>query len=565
MKKVMVAALVGIVALVGAASGLGVAHASGRVALVIAAEEYATLKRSEIGVKRGAEIAEALRAKGFTVVTSSNPSNAAARAALRDFADQASSADLAVAILIGHGTSSAGQTFFLPVNTEIARATDLLSRGLSVTNVATIAARAKSAAVVFMITTPTFTAPIEGLDPRPQLTATLAGNVVVAFSSSNKVPLSRVDDVSSQSTDALLRKLAEAKILLPDLLSVSAANGLGLVVGSAPGIDLAQLPKVTQPVADNPAATAIAEQAAADRVAADAALQTEKQARLLAEKRVAQEQASKAKADAERALEAEKQARELAERTAQEEQARLAKVEADRALQAERLARETAERRIEEEKQRLVKAESERAEKLARELAEKQQAEALAQAEKAKVTRALEAEKLARELAEQKTQEVKALIEQAKADTERALANAQQAKVEAEAAGERAMRAEAEAKAQTEAAGQRSLRAEANAKQQVEAALQAQSAAVAQAANKPEAPTQEQLASLEIVEAMISEPQRRRIQSRLRKLGHYNGDLDAVMGPLTRQAIADYQQARGAPTTGYLTPEQLQALMAPGE
>ena len=45
----------------------------------------------------------------------------------------------------------------------------------------------------------------------------------------------------------------------------------------------------------------------------------------------------------------------------------------------------------------------------------------------------------------------------------------------------------------------------------------------------------------------------------------YTGPIDSIMGPLTREAIMGYQHSRGAEVTGYLTPEQFQALVPNGD
>jgi hypothetical protein len=37
------------------------------------------------------------------------------------------------------------------------------------------------------------------------------------------------------------------------------------------------------------------------------------------------------------------------------------------------------------------------------------------------------------------------------------------------------------------------------------------------------------------------------------------------MGPLTREAIMGYQRSKNAKVTGYLTPEQFEALVADGK
>ena len=440
-----------------AALSLDMANAAGRVALVVAAEDYTRLKRSDVGVKRAGDIASGLRAHGFDVVLSSNPTNAAARAALRDFVDKVNAADVALVVLIGHGTASGGQTFFLPVNAEISRATDLLSRGLSITNLASITGRARAGAVVFLMTSPDFAGPVDGLDFRPQFSGEIGSNVAVAFSNSPKLPASRADAVSQQAADAIVTLLGEPRATVAGLVNAAAAGGLGLIVGTPPAVDLTPEPAKSLP---DPDAAAKASAAVQARIA---------------------------RAESERAQDALNRIRDSAEKQKQEEQARLAKAAADRAL---------------------------------------------------------DTEKLARELAEQRMQEARALVDKAKADAQRAEANAQQARAEAKDAEARARKAEAATEQQ----------------RQVTLDVQAKAQAAEQL-RPPELPAPDVLASLQMLEAMISESQRRRIQSKLRKLGFYPGDLDAVMGPLTRFAIASFQKKRSAPETGYLTPEQLQVLM----
>jgi peptidoglycan hydrolase-like protein with peptidoglycan-binding domain len=59
--------------------------------------------------------------------------------------------------------------------------------------------------------------------------------------------------------------------------------------------------------------------------------------------------------------------------------------------------------------------------------------------------------------------------------------------------------------------------------------------------------------------------QRQHIQERLREMSLYTGPIDAIMGPLTREAIMGYQRSKGARVTGYLTPEQFDALLPEGK
>ncbi len=81
---------------------------------------------------------------------------------------------------------------------------------------------------------------------------------------------------------------------------------------------------------------------------------------------------------------------------------------------------------------------------------------------------------------------------------------------------------------------------------------------------KPVAPptvSDDRLAQLRLLEGLMGRGQKREIQRRLRALGLYDGPIDAVFGPLTRNAIEAFQRERGAPVTGVLSPAELQALL----
>src|SRR5271166_6031122 len=132
------------------------ADAAGRTALVIVGEDYQKLQKSSIGAKSANDIAEALRAKGFDVLFGADPANSRARALMLDFAQKANGADFAIAFVMGHVTAAGGQTYFLPVNTELGVATDLFSRGIAISSVAQIAGKAKAGAVIVLMTQPNF-------------------------------------------------------------------------------------------------------------------------------------------------------------------------------------------------------------------------------------------------------------------------------------------------------------------------------------------------------------------------------------------------------------------------
>jgi peptidoglycan hydrolase-like protein with peptidoglycan-binding domain len=52
----------------------------------------------------------------------------------------------------------------------------------------------------------------------------------------------------------------------------------------------------------------------------------------------------------------------------------------------------------------------------------------------------------------------------------------------------------------------------------------------------------------------------RNVQSRLRDLGFYRGEVDGVWGPTTQAAIGQFQQGRGLQANGQLNPVTLQAM-----
>jgi len=394
------------------------AQAAGRAALVLVAEDYQKLPKSSVGTKRGSEIGEALQAHGFDVVVSPNPSNAAARASLRDFAAKAEGADLAFVILIGHGVSWSGQTFFLTANTEVGRAADLLSRALSTTNIAQIAGRAQKGGVFFFMTSPSFENPIEGLDARPQFASDIPKNAVTVFSSSSRIPVSRIDAAGEQAAEAVAKLLQQPSPSLSEMIKVASSGGMGAVFGRVDDVSLIKPP---------PAPAVVERPVAAIAPAAVPSVQ---------------------KSD-----------------------------ETESRLEAERRAREQAEARARDEQLR----------------AERAQAEVL----------------------------------KAQADAKKAQADVEKAQADAERAKQEARRVEAQAQI---------------------AAAQAEELRHASVA----AP---------VDDAQLGQRQRRLIQQRLRDLGLYTGPIDAIMGPLTREAIMGYQKSRNASVTGYLTAEQFDALL----
>jgi peptidoglycan hydrolase-like protein with peptidoglycan-binding domain len=62
-------------------------------------------------------------------------------------------------------------------------------------------------------------------------------------------------------------------------------------------------------------------------------------------------------------------------------------------------------------------------------------------------------------------------------------------------------------------------------------------------------------------EARMTAADRRLVQETLRRLGYYKGPIDAIFGPLTREAIRSFQRNIGAVPTGRLTAEEASRLV----
>ena len=223
------------------------AIAGPRVALVLAAEDYTELNRSGVGASRGIEIADALKAKGFEVIVSANPSNSKARAALRDFFGKVTGAEIALIVVSGHGIASAGQTFFLPVNAHIERATDLFSNALSVSNLALIAGYAKNGGVCFLMTLPSIASTVEGAQPRPQFQTEVDFKASVAFSTSTMLANAGADEAAQRAAAAVASVSAQPHSDFKQLMEACADGQGGRLFGTPRSVELAAPPPPLPP------------------------------------------------------------------------------------------------------------------------------------------------------------------------------------------------------------------------------------------------------------------------------------------------------------------------------
>jgi uncharacterized caspase-like protein len=110
----------------------GPAFAEKRVALVLGNSNYQNVAPLPNPVNDSSKIAATLKDAGFDVVDSRRDLAAAeTRRALRDFADRARDADIAVVYYAGHGIEVDGGNYLIPVDARLERDTDIYDEGLS--------------------------------------------------------------------------------------------------------------------------------------------------------------------------------------------------------------------------------------------------------------------------------------------------------------------------------------------------------------------------------------------------------------------------------------------------
>jgi uncharacterized caspase-like protein len=112
------------------------AWAAKRVALVLGNSAYQNVARLPNPVNDGAAIAATLKDAGFDVVDSRHDLMAAeTRRVLRDFADRARDADIAVVYYAGHGIEVDGTNYLIPVDARLERDTDVYDEAFSLDRV----------------------------------------------------------------------------------------------------------------------------------------------------------------------------------------------------------------------------------------------------------------------------------------------------------------------------------------------------------------------------------------------------------------------------------------------
>jgi uncharacterized caspase-like protein len=112
------------------------AFAEKRIALVLGNSAYQNVPRLSNPVNDAAMIAATLKDAGFDIVDSLHDVSAAeTRRALRDFADNARDADIAVVYYAGHGMEVDGTNYLIPVDAKLERDTDVFDEAFSLDRV----------------------------------------------------------------------------------------------------------------------------------------------------------------------------------------------------------------------------------------------------------------------------------------------------------------------------------------------------------------------------------------------------------------------------------------------
>src|SRR5436190_17191294 len=127
------------------------AFAEKRVAVVLGNSAYQNVARLPNPVNDGAVIAATLKNASFDVVEERHDLTAAeTRRALRDFADRARDADVAVIYYAGHGIEVDGTNYLIPVDATLETDTDVLDETFALERVLVAAEPAKQLRLVIL-------------------------------------------------------------------------------------------------------------------------------------------------------------------------------------------------------------------------------------------------------------------------------------------------------------------------------------------------------------------------------------------------------------------------------
>ena len=261
----------------------GPAFAEKRVALVLGNSAYQNVAPLTNPVNDSARIAATLKDAGFDVVDSRRDMAAAeTRRALRDFADRARDADIAVVYYAGHGIEVDGANYLIPVDARLERDTDVYDEAFSLDRVLIAVEPAKKLRLVILdacrdnpfARTMKRTVASRAIGQGLAKVEPTSPNVLIAYSAKAGSTAADGDGNNSPFTTALSHHLTKPGLdvrrafgfVRDEVLKTTGNKQEPFVYGSLGGEDVALVPAPRPaPAAAAPAAPALSAQAEARR------------------------------------------------------------------------------------------------------------------------------------------------------------------------------------------------------------------------------------------------------------------------------------------------------------
>jgi uncharacterized caspase-like protein len=260
------------------------ALADKRVALVLGNSAYQNVAPLPNPANDGAKMAATLKDAGFDVVDSRHDLPAAeTRRALRDFADRARDADIAVVYYAGHGIEVDGSNYLIPVDAKLERDTDIYDEAFSLDRILIAIEPAKKLRLVILdacrdnpfskkmkrtVATRAVGQGLAKVEPT-------SPNVLIAYSAKAGSTAADGDGTNSPFTIALTHHLTTPGLdvrrafgfVRDEVLKTTGNRQEPFVYGSLGGEDVPLVPAPARaaPVAAAPATSALSAQAEARR------------------------------------------------------------------------------------------------------------------------------------------------------------------------------------------------------------------------------------------------------------------------------------------------------------
>ncbi|UFX42702.1 caspase family protein [Bradyrhizobium sp. 41S5] len=246
------------------------AWATKRVALVVGNSNYQNAPLLPNPANDATAIAATLKNAGFDLVESRlNLTSSDMRRALRDFADQARDADIAIVYYAGHGIEIDGTNYLIPTDARLERDTDIYDEAFSLDRVLLAIEPAKQLRVVIVdacrnnpfADTMKRTVASRAISRGLARVEPAVSNTLIAFAA--KAGLTALDGNSKNSpyATALVKYIAKPGLDLrrafgfvrDDVLQATGNRQEPYVYGSLGGEDVALVPKAEEPVLPPPA------------------------------------------------------------------------------------------------------------------------------------------------------------------------------------------------------------------------------------------------------------------------------------------------------------------------